>query len=32
MNGEIGFVPGSQIATVDEDNAGTGKSGLLTLY
>ena len=24
MNGEIGFVPGSQIATIDEDFSRTG--------
>lgn len=26
MNGEIGFIPGSQQATVDEDGAATGKN------
>ena len=27
MNGEIGFVPGSQTVTIDEDGSRTGKHG-----
>ena len=34
MNGEIGFVPGSQTATIDEDNSRTGmqKNNSLLLF
>lgn len=27
MSGEIGFVPGSQTVTIDEDGSRTGKHG-----
>ena len=32
MNGEIGFIPGSQTETADEDGAGTGEETLDLYY